>query len=130
MGKGIRGVNTDKQFQHLLDFKGCFKVHGYRLSSKSEIWQNVSIRSCMILCQERSHPYAALHNGSECGCLDELQFSSLQKLAVQDCDIPCMVNENELCGGKNAASLYWAAGSSLLLADERDAGLHGRHKFG
>ena len=108
------------------DFEGCFKVHLYlSLSNASQIWQDVSIRSCMILCHQRNHKYAALHNGNECACLNDQEVSRLKKLPVEACDVPCNVNEEERCGGKTAASIFLAVARSILSADERAAGLNG-----
>ena len=101
-------------------------MHSYlSLSNASQIWQDVSIRSCMILCHERNHKYAALHNGNECACLNDQEVSRLQKLSVEACDVPCSVNDEEQCGGKTAVSIFLAVGRSILSDDERAAGLNG-----
>lgn len=101
-------------------------MHAYlSLSNASQIWQDVSIRSCMILCHQRNHKYAALHNGNECACLNDQEVSRLEKLPAEACDIPCNVNDEERCGGKTAASIFLAVARSILSADERTAGLNG-----
>ena len=117
-----------KKFWFILvsDFEGCFKVHAYlSLSNASQIWQDVSIRSCMILCHQRTYKYAALHNGNECACLNNQEVSKLEKLQAEACDVPCSVNDEERCGGKTAASIFLAVAQSILSADERAAGLNG-----
>ena len=81
----------------------------------------------MILCHQRNHKYAALHNGNECACLGDLEYSRLEKLPAEACDVPCVVNDEELCGGKTAASLFVAVAGSILSADERAAGLNGKN---
>lgn len=101
-------------------------MHSYlSLSNASQIWQNVSIRSCMILCHQRNHKYAALHNGNECACLNDQEVSRLEKLPVVACDVPCSVNDEERCGGNTAVSIFLAVARSILSADERAAGLNG-----
>ena len=107
------------------DFNGCFKVHGYLSSNSTKIWQDVSIRSCMILCHERNYRYVALHSGNQCACLNEPKYTRLEKLPKEACDVRCSVNDEEFCGGKNAASVFWAVGSSASPADERAAELNG-----
>lgn len=110
----------------LADFKGCFKVHGYLSSNKSEVWRDVSIRSCMILCHEKNYRYATLHNGSQCACLNEPEYLQLEKLPKEACNIRCAINHDEFCGGRTAASVFWAVGSLILSADERAAELNGK----
>lgn len=101
-------------------------MDGYlSLSNASQIWQDVSIRSCMILCHQRNHKYAALHNGNECACLTDQEVSRLEKLPSEACDVPCSVNNEERCGGRTAASIFLAVARSTLSADERAAGLNG-----
>ena len=48
----------------------------------------------------------------------------------QACDIPCVVNEEELCGGKTAVSIFLAVARSILSADERVAGQNGEKARG
>lgn len=101
-------------------------MHSYlSLSNASQIWQDVSIRSCMILCHQRNHKYAALHNGNECACLNNQEVSRLEKLPVVACDVPCSVNDEERCGGNTAVSIFLAVARSISSADERAAGLNG-----
>ena len=73
---------------------------------------------------ERNHRYAALHDGSQCACLSEPDYSRLEKLPKGTCDVRCAVNDEEFCGGKTATSVFWAVGGSVLSADERAAGLN------
>ena len=80
----------------------------------------------MILCHQRNHKYAALHNGNECACLGDPEVSKLEKLPSQACDIPCAVNGEERCGGKTSASIFLAVARSTLSADEIVAGQNGR----
>lgn len=110
----------------LADFKGCFKVHGYLSSNESEVWRDVSIRSCMILCHERNYRYATLHNGSQCACLNEPEYLQLERLPKEACNIRCAISDEEFCGGRAAASVFWAVGSLILAADERAAELSGK----
>jgi len=110
----------------LADFKGCFKVHGYLSSNESEVWRDVSIRSCMILCHERNYRYATLHNGSQCACLNEPEYLQLERLPKEACNIRCAINDEEFCGGRAAASVFWAVGSLILSADEGAAALNGK----
>lgn len=79
----------------------------------------------MILCHQRNHKYAALHNGNECACLGDPEVSRLEKLPSQACNVPCVVNDDERCGGKTAASIFLAVARSILSADERAAGQNG-----
>ena len=101
-------------------------MHGYLSTNTSKIWQDVSIRSCMILCHERNYRYAALHDGSQCACLNEPEYTRLEKLSKEACDVRCTVNDEEFCGGRYTASVFWAVGYSVLSADERAAGLNGK----
>lgn len=105
-------------------------MHGYLSSNASKIWKDVSIRSCMILCHERNYRYAALHDGNQCACMGELEYTGLEKLPKEACNIPCSVNNDELCGGKTASSVFWAVGGgSILSDDERASGLNGELGF-
>lgn len=81
----------------------------------------------MILCHQRNHKYAALHNGNECACLNDQEVSRLEKLPAEACDVPCSVNDEERCGGKTATSIFLAVAKSILSADERAAGLNGEN---
>ena len=82
----------------------------------------------MILCHERNYRYAALHNGSQCACLNKPEYKRLEKVPNEVCDVPCVVNDEELCGGNASASVFWAVASSILSADEKAAGLNGERE--
>ena len=79
----------------------------------------------MILCHQRNQKYAALHNGDECACMGDKEFLVLQKLPTSSCNVRCVFNEEDFCGGKNAVSLFYAVGSSILSADENSEGITG-----
>ena len=50
-------------------------------------------------------------------------------MSKEACDVLCTVNDEEFCGGRYAASVFWAVGNSVLSADERAAGLNGKVDF-
>ena len=79
----------------------------------------------MILCHQRNQKYAALHNGDECACMGDKEFLVLQKLPTSSCNVRCVFSEEDFCGGKNAVSLFYAVGSSILSADENSEGITG-----
>ena len=72
----------------------------------------------MIFCHQRNQKYAALHDGNECACMGDKEFWGLQKLPTSSCNVRCVLNEEDFCGGKNAVSLFYAVASSILSADE------------
>ena len=73
----------------------------------------------MTICLEGGHKYAALHNGSECACLDDALFVRLERAALHaKCDMPCAANPEETCGGEDAASVYLAVWTRSVQSDD------------
>ena len=57
--------------------------------------------------------------------MGDKEFLVLQKLPTSSCNVRCVFNEEDFCGGKNAVSLFYAVGSSILSADENSKGITG-----
>ena len=73
----------------------------------------------MIICHEKDHKYAAVHNGSECACLDEAQYKRLEQTSLPNqCDLPCTANKEDICGGRNTASVYLAVWARSVQSDD------------
>ncbi|XP_048586390.1 uncharacterized protein LOC5504315 isoform X1 [Nematostella vectensis] len=99
-------------------FKGCYMIHGYLpVSNRSHIWQDISIRSCIILCFERGSDFVAMHNGSQCACLKSVK-DLVRARDDGECGMRCSANENEICGGKMAVSVYETTAHASVLSDE------------
>lgn len=73
----------------------------------------------MIICHEKDRKYAAVHNGSECACLDEAQYKRLEETSLPNqCDLPCTANKEDICGGRNTASVYLAVWARSVQSDD------------
>lgn len=97
-------------------FKGCFVVHGYLTANRSQIWKDISIRSCMILCHQHGQPFAALHNGNQCACLTSLKH--LVETSADKCNATCTVYDLEYCGGRYTASVYKVNPRAAVQSDQ------------
>ncbi|KAK3741770.1 hypothetical protein QZH41_011391, partial [Actinostola sp. cb2023] len=100
----------------LFVFKGCFVVHGYLTTNRSQIWRDVNIRTCMVLCHQQRQRYAALHAGSQCACMSDLQH--LIEASTDKCNMTCTVADNEFCGGRNTASIYKVVAHAAVQSDQ------------
>ncbi|XP_031557799.1 nidogen-like [Actinia tenebrosa] len=109
--------STNTDFFAAQFYDGCFVVHGYLTANRSQIWKDVSIRSCIALCFERRQKYAALHNGSQCACLNDIRHL-IKTNTDQDCDMACSVNDDEVCGGQMTASVYQSVGLAAVQSDQ------------
>ena len=99
---------------------GCFAddVNGYVLTHSyygpdvpppSRV-TDISVDKCFTLCLnslEHDVQYAGLEAGNQCFCGREgSNYARLGQLEVSDCNIPCVGDVNQMCGGDSAIAIY------------------------
>ncbi|WWC91295.1 uncharacterized protein L201_006238 [Kwoniella dendrophila CBS 6074] len=67
---------------------------------------NMTVESCTSYCAERGYIMSAVEYGSECYCGSALVGGASLLLTSGQCNMPCVGNANENCGGPNALWLY------------------------
>ena len=65
---------------------------------------NMTIEMCFDQCESAQYKYAGLRNGRDCVCGDEI--SNLDKLLKRECNLPCVGDPDELCGGGDKTDLF------------------------
>jgi len=65
------------------------------------------IGPCVNFCNDRSHLYAGLENGTNCHCGDLLTVNSKAEPS-SDCNIKCGGDSKETCGGNERLDLWWS----------------------
>ncbi|CAM9552578.1 unnamed protein product [Pylaiella littoralis] len=91
-------------------YEGCFKdSKDDRVLSKKIDSSSMTTDDCLTHCEEQGAAYMGTQYGRECWCYvtgrwDFDRFSGEEGGAV--CDIPCAGNDEEICGGYDAFSLY------------------------
>ncbi|KAK3578797.1 hypothetical protein CHS0354_030215 [Potamilus streckersoni] len=92
---------------------GCFSLP--KLYTPAMVSVVNKAEDCAMICRDRL--YAALQE-QNCICLSDI--STLTGLDTHDCSIQCPGNPNELCGGRNAVSLYSVGGVDAFKGDSID----------
>jgi len=80
--------------------------------------------SCINYCRHNDMAYAGLEYGQECWCAPYLSGLSA-KLNESVCDLACVGNTSEICGGRLALTLYHSttSGSGASFLRRGDGGL-------
>ncbi|KAF4991656.1 hypothetical protein FGRMN_7668 [Fusarium graminum] len=104
-------VTESKKFGYL----GCAKdPYGSRsLHAASTSADSMTIESCLDYCEKKGYSLAGLEYGRECYCGNEVDKSRLPvKGVLGRCEMPCVGNKEQVCGGPRALSLYQKCKSS------------------
>ncbi|KAL1310912.1 hypothetical protein AAFC00_001139 [Neodothiora populina] len=70
-----------------------------------------STKSCLDFCAAGSFQYAGLEYGQECWCSPYLSTLSVQ-LDASECNLACVGNTSEICGGRLKFTLFNLTGSA------------------
>ena len=102
-------------------YLGCFTddVNGYVLthtmyspdSPPPVQVTDMSVDKCFALCLERSSApavqYAGLEEGDQCFCgIEGTNYARLGRREDSDCNIPCVGDISQTCGGDSAIAIY------------------------
>ncbi|CAG0885632.1 unnamed protein product [Cyprideis torosa] len=72
------------------------------LNASVHINSAMTVKACVSRCKEMYYKVAGLQNGNFCSC-----GSSFGSFGPGECLIPCLGDNNEICGGSNANSIYF-----------------------
>lgn len=107
--------SVKRAFLNIWSFEGCVvddqhlppmvSPFPYQLAS-----DEVSGASCMHFCDERGNSLAAVQNGNECWCGEEVDATNVTLIEKDRCDVPCAGQPREMCGGRESLSVYSKAG--------------------
>lgn len=101
----ILNTNTASSFSYKHNWKalGCYADKVNRtLPLKVLADDTMTVHVCLNACLHVNDSYAGLEYGRECWCGSELQKPDTSN----DCNMPCLGNSTEICGGNWALSLY------------------------
>ena len=85
-------------------YLGCFidQIGERDLTIFIDDYEQLTPRECIIRCQKRNYPYAAIQYGSECRCGQH--YGSYGQASEDECDHLCSTSEK--CGGFKRNSVY------------------------
>ncbi|XP_033106319.1 WSC domain-containing protein 1-like [Anneissia japonica] len=86
-------------------YKGCFKDSSNRMMWNRYAFNGMTVSFCLHRCYELRYQYTGLQNGNECFCGDETYSRLGQQLEVE-CNVACVGNPQEICGGTWKNSVY------------------------
>ena len=92
----ITPVNSslEPQARYPNGYIGCYQASGL-----APIFEYVgTVEACESLCERQLASYAALSNANQCYCIDS--YAQEVKSSEAFCDVPCVNNTGEICGGK------------------------------
>ena len=83
---------------------GCFSddINQRQMTAKKTS-TSTTVSTCQTYCMAKKYIYSGLQNGNECWC--SLNQPSLGK--VGGCDAPCAGDQNSVCGGNGAISVFY-----------------------
>ncbi|KAM3075161.1 hypothetical protein ACMFMF_005840 [Clarireedia jacksonii] len=87
--------------------QGCYLDVGRTLTDGQYIDNvNMTDESCISYCSSKSLNYAGTEYSSECYCGNTLTIGA-GPAPASDCEMPCVGNSSEPCGGPNRLNLFW-----------------------
>lgn len=92
---------------------GCFSdnVNPRSLGTRGEWWgEPITSSGCAAHCEKIGKSIAGTENGGQCFCGDELKNS---EPLGDGCNQPCDGDQNEICGGSKALSIFRKTGAKL-----------------
>jgi len=66
----------------------------------------MTVESCITFCQNNNYNFAGLEYGQECYCDFALNHHLFESVGCDECDMSCVGNAAETCGGPLRVSLY------------------------
>ncbi|KAF8866392.1 WSC-domain-containing protein [Acephala macrosclerotiorum] len=85
----------------------------------------MTVPVCLAYCQSNSYSFAGLEYTRECYCAQLLSAIS-NKLPESSCNLPCIANDTQICGGNLALSVYQTKsstkGAGVKVASEAPVG--------
>jgi hypothetical protein len=97
-------INFDSYLAYLgcyLDFDSLHRILPYRAADNLN--PNGAIR-CAALCKTAGYTLAGTQFSKECWCGNSL--NGAQPVSNSECNMPCLGNAAEMCGGGNRNSVY------------------------
>ncbi|KAI0446178.1 WSC-domain-containing protein [Xylaria telfairii] len=96
---------------------GCFARHPGILTGLLFSSTGTTQEFCIDECNAQGYLYAGLQSGSNCAC--GLEINKPAKLAPDACNLTCIGNPDEICGGESGVSIF-ADPSAPRPADSSD----------
>ena len=83
----------------------CIKdyYHGVQILGEGVAVDGLTVEKCLESC--KNHKYAGVQNGNACHCAKEFA-RGLEILADSDCDMACVGDQTQICGGSNKMNIY------------------------
>ena len=83
----------------------CIKDYypGIRILGEGVAVDGLTVEKCLESC--KNHKYAGVQNGNGCHCAKEFA-RGLEILADSDCDMACVGDQTQICGGSNKMNIY------------------------
>ena len=88
---------------------GCFTME-----TGDHVSDIPSVTGCLLHCKQNQKRFSLLENGSQCSCMPSINHDYFKKLSNHHCNITCSNNNEYLCGGVSATSLYIAGKENLF----------------
>ncbi|CAM9773272.1 unnamed protein product, partial [Scytosiphon promiscuus] len=100
--------------QTVVSYVGCFQdSSGSRIMEKVETESDMTIEGCEGLCT--GSPYYGLQFSKECWCGDITTEAQMEENGpAENCDMQCAGNELDICGGRDAMSVYSMEDASII----------------
>ena len=70
------------------------------------------ILDCVVICHQNELRIAAMKKGTECYCLKDMPQNNLEPVDDDACDVPCVGDKTQICGGDTVANFFVAGNRS------------------
>ncbi|CAG8666793.1 16280_t:CDS:1, partial [Dentiscutata heterogama] len=98
----IKNHNNDNRYQQCVkDSPYCDQriLNGTKLELAS-----MTVNKCIDFCRQNNFEYAGLEMGTQCFCAHE--YDHISQLSSYECSTSCAGDNNQICGGPLALSVY------------------------
>ncbi|KAL8954846.1 MAG: hypothetical protein Q9183_006904 [Haloplaca sp. 2 TL-2023] len=92
---------------------GCYNTTSAALNSTTTTASSITVESCVGYCNTRGYAAAGIENGNTCSCGESLNKVA-EELELGECNVPCIANKREFCGGKKGSSLVYVLDSESV----------------
>ena len=90
-------------------YEGCYRFSPKLLPKGPKVLPGKGISACVSYCLSKNYPISGVM-GNKCYC--GKKFPKLKRLSESECRLKCKDNQNSMCGGKNAFSIFSATSTT------------------